>query len=93
MESGVVFEEPYEFGIDVIWAKADGSIEIETLSETVTWYDLVMPDFIITYEPDPVLITDNTNTLFYLEAINFDIDDLRDYDVEWILDPELADPA
>ena len=77
----------------MIWAKADGSIEVESLSETVTWYDLVMPDFTITYEPDPVLITDNTNTLFYLEALNFDIDDLRDYDVEWILDPELADPS
>ena len=52
-----------------------------------------MPDFTITYEPEPVLITDNTNTLFYLEPINFDIDDLRDYDVEWTLEPELHDPT
>ena len=83
----------YTFSINVIWAKADGTIETETLSESVTWYDLVLPDFAITFEPDPVLITDDTNTLFYLEPVNFDIDNIRDYDVVWTLEPELADPS
>ena len=89
--AGIVYEVAYGFSINVIWAKADGTLEQETLSESVTWYDLVMPDFTITFAPDPVLITDDDHTLFYLEPVNFDVDDIRDYDVGWSLEPELLD--
>ena len=45
ISNGVVYEVPYSFGIKVIWAKADGTLETETLTEQVVWWDLVMPDF------------------------------------------------
>ena len=77
----------------MIWAKADGTLETETLTESVTWWDLVMPNFSITFEPEPVLITDDTNTLFYMEPINFSADDIRNYEVTWTLEPELDDPT
>ena len=89
----MVFEIPYTFGIKVIWAKADGTLETETLTESVTWWDLVMPNFSITFEPETVLITDDTNTLFYMEPINFSADDIRNYEVTWTLEPELDDPT
>jgi hypothetical protein len=31
--------------------------------------------------------------LFYLEALNFAIDDIYEYTVEWSITPELADPT
>ena len=89
----MVFEIPYTFGIKVIWAKADGTLETETLTESVTWWDLVMPNFSITFEPETGLITDDTNTLFYMEPINFSADDIRNYEVTWTLEPELDDPT
>ena len=91
--AGVVYEIPYTFGIKVIWAKADGTLETETLTQSVTWWDLVLPNFTITYEPEPVLVTDDTNTLFYMEPINFSTDDIRDYEVTWLIQPELSDPS
>lgn len=38
------------------------------------------------------MITSDQNTLFYLEAQNFAIDDIYEYEVEWQLEPELEDP-
>ena len=90
---GVVYEVAYAFSVNVIWAKADGTIETLSLTESVTWWDLVVPNFGISFEPRPVLITGDTNTLFYLEPINFDIDKIRDYAVEWTLEPELDEPS
>lgn len=88
--AGIVYEINYGFAVNVIWAKADGAIESETLSESIMWFDLVVPDFTITFD-GPILITDDDNTLFYLSPINFELDDIRDYEVVWGLEPELED--
>ena len=44
-----------------------------------------MPNFAIDYDETQLLITSSQNTLFYLQALNFAIDDIYDYDVEWDL--------
>jgi len=51
-----------------------------------------MPDFTIDYDPSQTLITSDQNSLFYLEALNFAIDEIYDYDVVWGIEPELANP-
>ena len=51
-----------------------------------------MPLFSITSEPNPILTTDDSNTVFFLEPINFDINDVRDYEVIWQLTPVLEQP-
>ena len=38
------------------------------------------------------MITSDQNALFYLEALNFPIDGIYDYEVEWGLEPELSNP-
>lgn len=62
------------------------------MQAAVTWYDLAMPRFSITFDKSQTLITSHENTLFYLEAQNFAIDDIYQYDVQWTLEPELEDP-
>ena len=53
----IIYERPYEFEVTVIWAKPDGVDEKETLSVSVTWYNLVMPDFNIDFDPSQTMIT------------------------------------
>ena len=48
-----------------------------------------MPQFEISFDESQTLITSHENTLFYLDAKNFAIDDIYDYDVQWTLEPEL----
>lgn len=91
-DMGIDFEKPYTFKVTVIWAKADGRTDRQTLDATATWYDLAMPVFTIDFDKAQTLITSDQNTLFYLEAQNFAIDDIYDYEVEWVLEPELLDP-
>ena len=88
-ESSVEMESPYDFFVTVIWAKPDGSAETKTMNATATWYDLAMPDFTIDFDPSQTLITSDANSLFYLEALNFAIDDIYEYEVEWGIEPEL----
>ena len=38
------------------------------------------------------MITSDQNALFYLEALNFPIDGIYDYEVVWNLTPELTNP-
>ena len=57
----------------------------------ITWYDLQIPEFNIDYEPRPVLITSADDTLFFIDAINFSLDNIRDYSVTWTISPELPD--
>lgn len=91
-DTAILYERPYEFKVTVIWAKPDGIEERLERTVSITWYDLVMPDFGIDYEESQLLITSTQNSLFYLEAFNFPIDDIYDYDVAWSLTPELANP-
>jgi len=56
------------------------------------WYNLAIPQCKIEYQVDSTLITSEQNSLFYLKAINFAIDDIHSYDVEWIIEPELENP-
>lgn len=84
-----MFETPYTFEVTVVWAKADGQDEKQTLTAEVTFYDLAMPEYTIEYDPAHTLITSDQNALFYLEAINFAIDDVYQYDVVWNLEPKL----
>lgn len=92
-DTSIFYEVPYEFTVTVIWAKPDGADERSQLSTVATWYDLEIPEFQITYEPTPILLTATQNTLFYLEALNFAIDDIRDYEVTWALEPALPNPS
>ena len=85
----MIYEKPYTFEVQVIWAKPDGEDEKAFMSIDITWYDLVMPDFNIQYEPKTTLMTSKDNALFYLEPINFPIDNIQDYDVIWTIEPEL----
>jgi len=91
-KSNVEFEKEYEFTVTVIWAKPDGADEKESRSITAIWYDLVMPDFSIDYDPIQTMITAKTNSLFYLQALNFNVDDIYDYEVTWTISPELENP-
>ena len=88
-KSGIVFEKEYEFTVTVIWAKPDGEDEKSTLSVTAKWYDLIMPEFNIEFDPSQTMITAKQNSLFYLQAENFDADNISDYEVEWTINPEL----
>jgi len=91
-ENKVDFEEPYVFEVTVIWAKPDGRDEKQTMNVTVTWYNLSAPKFSIDFDKQQTLITSDQNSLFYLEANNFAIDNIYSYDVEWTLEPELDSP-
>ena len=53
----IEFEKFYEFSVTVIWAKPDGADERSTLSVSARWYDLIMPDFNIDYDPSQTMIT------------------------------------
>lgn len=44
-----------------------------------------MPEFVIDYDETQTLITSPQNSLFYLQALNFAIDDIYDYEVVWNL--------
>ena len=92
-KTDLIYEKPYEFSVTVIWAKPDGVDEFATLSVQATWYDLVIPSFNIDYDPTQTLITAPKDSLFYLEALNFAIDEIIQYDVVWAIYPELADPS
>ena len=76
----------------MIWARPDGRDEKETLNATVTWYDMDIPKFTVDFDRGQTLITSDQNTLFYLDAKNFAIDNIYAYDVDWKLEPELEDP-
>ena len=56
-KSTVVYEQPYTFKVTVIWAKPDGEDDKTTLSVDVTWFNLVMPDFNIDFDPALTRIT------------------------------------
>ena len=92
-DSKIDWETPYIFEVTVIWAKPDGQAETQTLNATVIWYDLAMPDFTIDFDPQQTLITSDANSLFYLEALNFAMDDIYEYTVDWTISPELNDPS
>ena len=53
----IIYERPYEFEVTVIWAKPDGVDEKETRTVSITWYDLVMPDFNIDFDRRHTMIT------------------------------------
>lgn len=82
-ERGIIFEQPYIFEVTVIWVKPDGQDQRSTLSVSAMWYDIAIPNFTIDFDPASTLLTADQNSLFYLEAINFDIDDIYSYDVQW----------
>ena len=44
-DTAIIYEEPYEFFVTVIWAKPDGKDEKSTLSVSIIWYNIAMPDF------------------------------------------------
>ena len=39
------------------------------------------------------MITSTDDTLFFIDAVNFDVDDIKDYSVVWNLIPELPDAS
>ena len=57
-QTSIVYEEPYDFSVVVIWAKGDGTEE-KAASDTVTarWYDLVVPEFAIDFDRAQTRIT------------------------------------
>ena len=83
------YEKAYDFDVTIVWAKPDGADVKETLSVQVTFYDLSVPDFRIDYDPKLTLITAEADALFILEPLNFAIDDIYSYEVEWTLTPKL----
>ena len=89
-----MFDEPFDFSVVVIWAKGDGTNE-KAASETVTatWFDLVVPEYTIDFDKGQTKITSDQNSLFYLEALNFDVASIYDYDVVWSIEPELENEA
>ena len=88
-QAEIIFEQLYEFTVTVIWAKPDGADEKSTLSVSAKWYDLVMPDFLIEFDTALTMITSENNSLFYLQALNFNIDNIYDYEVDWSISPQL----
>ena len=56
-QTDLIFEQSYEFSVTVIWAKPDGADERSSLSVSIKWYDLVMPNFNIDYDDAQILIT------------------------------------
>lgn len=86
----MAFSEPYKFSVTVVWSKPDGNFEEKTLSETVVWFDLTIPQFKITYAPKPVLVTAAENTEFKIDPVNFELDTIQDYEVVWELSPQLS---
>ena len=93
-QTDIIFEEPYEFSVVVIWAKGDGSDEkASSQIVTVAWYDLVVPEFTIDFDRTATRLTSSADSLFYLEPGNFDVASIYDYEVEWSITPELEDPA
>ena len=74
----------------VIWTKPDGVNEKASLSIPVTWYDLVMPDFKINFDLSQTLLTSEQDSLFFLEALNFAIDEIYNYEVAWSVTPEIV---
>ena len=67
----------------------DETIEAQSITRTVRWYDVEKPMFNITSNLDPILVSKSANTIFTLNAQNFDIALIRDWDVVWNIDPPL----
>jgi hypothetical protein len=59
----------------------------------VKFWNIEAPVFDVVYSPSPVLITDVKNTVFSMINSNFDLTKMNNYNVEWIIDPELNDPS
>ena len=89
---GVNFEYPYRFDLIITWAKSNGMVDARRLSTTITWYNAAKPDFNVVFRPQPVLVTGPQNTIFSIDPINFQTNDLRMYEVTWTIDPELENP-
>ena len=86
-----MFLTEHEFTAIISCNKPDTDLVVDKLSEVVIFYDLTKPSFDLVYSPDPILITDVKNTVFSLTNANFNINDLRNYNVEWTLEPDLFD--
>lgn len=73
VDADVTFEYAYTIEMIVTWSKLDGTIEAKKRTAVITWYDMEVPDFEITYTPVPVLVTDTKNTAFSIVSKNFDV--------------------
>lgn len=77
----------------ISWNKPDNDIAVDKLTQTVKFWNIEAPVFDVVYSPSPVLITDVKNTVFSMINSNFDLTKMNNYNVEWIIDPELDDPS
>jgi len=84
-KTGIVFEQPYNFTVTVIWAKPDGLADRKTQNVTIIWYNISIPNFRINYDASQILITSKQSSQFYLEPLNFPSTefDIYNYDVKW----------
>lgn len=80
-----MFNNPFQFTAVVSWNKPDSDIAVDKLSVSVMFWDVEPPVFDVVYSPSPVLITDVKNTVFSMINSNFNLDNLNDYTVDWII--------
>ena len=86
-----MFNNPFQFTAVVSWNKPDSDIAVDKLTQTVKFWNIDAPVFDVVYSPSRVLITDVKNTVFSIINSNFDLTKLNNYNVQWIIDPQLND--